>query len=96
MDKHQKVMELIEEIENSKEDSGRTYKAITFNKPKKPLLINTETGVATDAIAQTNIITEHFRNMFPKEDIESLPYIQPLKMDLPTQIEEVEKAVKAL
>ena len=92
-------MEQIEVIEKSQDDSGRMYKAIkviTSNKTNKPLLVNAEKGVTADAVAQSKIITDHFRSMFSKDEVEALPEILPQRMDPPFQREEVEKAVKAL
>lgn len=60
-----------------------TIKVIISNKANKPLLIKAKEGVTADAVAQSKIITDHFKLMFSKEEIEALPEITPQEMDPP-------------
>lgn len=80
MVQRQKIMEQIEGIDNSKDNSGRMYKAvkaITANKPEKPLPINTEKIQAADATAQVKIISNHFNtiSMFWKKEMVVAPEV---------------------
>ena len=93
------IIDHLREIENSKDDSGRMYKAVKAiqqNRKRKPLQIETGDGITAEPTAQARIITEHFKSMFTKEDIDALPNIPPHKMNPPFTRTEVEKAVKAL
>ena len=58
-----RIESLTEDIENSKEDSTRMYKAVRAvqaTKQKKKLIVEGEKGLATNEGEQASIITNHF------------------------------------
>lgn len=94
------IMDYKEEIENSGNDSGRMYKAVKAVQsiPKrKPVQIQTaDGGIAAEPSAQVDIVTDHFRRMFSKEDIDDMPTIKPQQINPLFSKEEIKKAVKSL
>ena len=89
----------IEEIENSKNDSTRMYKAIRKiyrNKPKQPLIVEKDEGVTCDEETATETITDYFKFMFNKENQTKMEEIKPTEMNTPFDEEEVAEAVNSL
>ncbi len=94
-----KVESLTEEIEKSKDDSTRMYKAIRAmqtTKRKKKLIVQGDKGIATNEKQQASIITAHFEGVFRAENEEEIEHIPPAEMRQPFTEYEVAKAVKTL
>jgi exonuclease III len=96
---HQLVLNLADEVEKSRDDSSRMYKAIEvfrLGKKQPQLQVDTDSGVTTDATIQIDIITNHFKEMFTKSNLKKLQDISPVPIEPPFSREEVETAVRAL
>ena len=94
-----RLIKQIEDIENSKNDSTRMYKAIRNicrDKPKSPLLIAGEDGVTCDEKTATEKITSYFKQMFSKENQAEMSEIKPTEMNIPFDEEEVAEAIDSL
>ena len=100
--KHEKQTEIehqIEEIEKSRNDSTRMYKAIRsirITDPQKQLLIDGKDGKTTDETEQVKIITDHFRNTFYDETTTPMKHVPPKEMVRPFTQEEIKNAIKSL
>ena len=97
--KEKKIEREIEEIERSKDDSNRMYKAmknIQRMKPKAPLVVDHDGGITTDPETQVGIISEFFEKMFFSMGAEEIENIPPEKMTIPFTEEEVKKAIASL
>ena len=98
-EKTQKILEQVEEIENSKDDSNRMYKAVRQlqqSKPKKKLAVDGENGLTINAKEQVEIITKHFKSVFHADSEKEIPEVKPTEMTTPFTVTEVQKAVKSL
>lgn len=65
--KEEKLLEDISEIENSKDDSSRMYKAVrqlNRSKPKSKILVETDDGVTANESEASEIITKFFENVY--------------------------------
>lgn len=97
--RHKTILDLVEEVERSKNDSRKMFRALEvfrLDRKKPQLQIETGDGITLNATIQTSIITEHFKGMFTKEDAETLPSIKPIQISPPFSRSEIEKATKAL
>ncbi|KAK4307730.1 hypothetical protein Pmani_020520 [Petrolisthes manimaculis] len=97
--KHKKIVEQIEEIEKTADDSYRMYKAvktIANNEKRKPLLVEGENGLTSDEQEQTNIIAKYFQEMFSDQTIEEIRDIPPKEIIPPFSTKEVQDAIASL
>lgn len=98
-EKHQRIIENIQEIESSKNDSQRMFKAIRAiqsTTTPTPLYIDTENGITADSQQQITIITNFFKEMFTHKDMAAIPNIPPTEMIRPFNKEEIQQAVRAM
>lgn len=89
----------IEEIENTKDDSNRMYKAVRNlqrMKKKEPLVVQSGEGITTDTNEQIRIVGEFFEGMFSSDKEPEIEDIAPRAMAVPFTEGEVTKAVKSL
>jgi hypothetical protein len=94
-----RLIKNIEDIENSKDDSNRMYKAIrniNRQKPKESLLVEKENGTTSNEEEVVEIITDFFRKTFNQENQTPILNIKPTEMKVPFTEEEVDKAIKSL
>ena len=97
-DKDREIEDLVQEIENSKDDSRRMYiamKKLQITEPKKNIIVQGPNGKVTDGKEQADIVRNHFEKMFFSEEEEE-PNIPPARMDPPFTAEEIRKAVTSL
>ena len=93
-----KIERQIEEIEKTKDDSTRMFKAIkdlNKMKSKTPLLIKTENGYTANEQDQTKLIAKYFEKQFYKNR-SPLPNIPPKEMKIPFNNEEIQIAINQL
>ena len=98
-EKEQAIEREIQDIENTKDDSNRMYKAVRNlqrMKKKEPLLIKTEDGLTTDTDEQVKVISEFFKQMFTSAEACEIEAIPPTPMTIPFTEQEIHKAVKSL
>ena len=99
---HEKQTEMehqIEEIEKSRNDSTRMYKAIRsirITDPQKQLLIDVKDGKTTDETEQVKIITDHFINTIYDEATTPMKHVPPKEMVRPFTQEEIKNAIRSL
>ena len=89
----------IEEIEKSKDDSHRMFKAIRVIQKKRdtePLIIKKGDNIIGNTEEKIEEISKHFQKCFQCTEPESIPDIVPQKLKIPFTVSEVEKAVKSL
>ena len=89
----------IEEIEKSRNDSTRMYKAIRsirITDPQKQLLIDGKDGKTTDETEQVKIITDHFRNTFYDETTTPMKHVPLKEMVRPFTQEEIRNGIRSL
>jgi len=94
-----RLIKEIEEIENSKNDSTRMYKAIrkiSRDKPKQPIIVEKKEGVTCDENTATEVITNYFKLMFNDENQTKMDEIKPTEMSIPFEEEEIADAIKSL
>ena len=102
MKKHEekRIESKLRDIESSKNDSSRMFRAIKEiqrNKPKPSLLIKTVNGGYTiNEKEQSEIIATYFKNQFYKNTPPSNTNVEPVQMLQPFTATEVEKAIKKL
>ena len=97
----QKIEELSKEIENTKNDSNRMYKAVSalkITEPKKRLIVEdlNRNGLVTNEEEQIKLISSHFENVFKCEGNNHQQSIPPTEMEKPFTSVEIGKAVKGL
>ena len=94
-----KLMENIQEIEDSKDDSIRMYKAlkqINRSKPKSEIIVkNEQNRLTSNEKGAVEIITKFFYEMFDCEETD-LEHIKPAQMKVPFTETEVRKAIHSL
>ena len=98
-EKTRKIENEIREIEQSKDDSNRMYKAIKAiqrMKPKTPLVIEDTDGVTTDEKRQVELITDFFEKMFCTNTAEKIEEIQPKSMNEKFTEKEIKEAIQSL
>ena len=98
-EKHQRTLENIKEIEESRNESQRMYKAvkaIQSTTTQAQLYIEKEDGYTTNPEQQIEIITDFFRGMFSQKDLAKLSEIPPMKMEEPFTKSEIHQAVNSL
>ncbi len=89
----------IREIEESKDDSNRMYKAVRNlqrMQKKEPLQIDSDDGITTDPKEQAEIVTKFFEKMFQAEEVSTIEEIPPAKMSREFEEQEIRSAVKSL
>ncbi len=94
-----RIIEDMEEIENSKDDSTKMYKAIRKQqrtKPKDEIMVDSEEGLTASSEEATKIVTNHFKKMFNAENQRKFHEVPPAEMKIPFTKEEVSKAIKSL
>ena len=88
-----------EEIEQSRNDSTRMYKAIRsirITDSQKQLLIDGKDGNTTDETEQLKIITDYFITTLYDETTTPMKHIAPTEMLTPFTKEEIKKATRSL
>ena len=94
-----KLMENIQEIEDSKDDSIRMYKAlkqINRNKPKSEIIVkNEQNRLTSNEKEAVEIIAKFFYEMFDGEETD-LEHIKLAQMKVPFTETEVRKAINSL
>jgi hypothetical protein len=93
------ILEMVEEVENSKDDSRRMFKVVKNLqriKEKKKIVVDGENGKTTDESQQVKIVTSFFSQMFNKATEEQIEKITPVPMTTPFSKEEIKKAAKSL
>ena len=98
-EKNDHFLELIEEINNSKDDSRRMFQAVkTINRKKEnSVFVNDENGnLVVDTKSKIKEISKHFEQVFQKGNIIDCPDIKPQKLSTPFTTEEIQKAIKSL
>ena len=98
-EKTRKIENEIREIEQSKDDSNRMYKAIKAiqrMKPKTPLVIEDTDGVTTDEKRQVELITDFFEKMFCTNTAEKIEEVQPKSMNEKFTEKEIKEAIQSL
>ena len=96
---NKKVLELIETVENSKNDSRRMFKAIEAIKCKSagPLKVTNKQGdIVNSRKQQIEVISEYFESVFHPPDAEPFPEISPQKLQTPFTQQEITNAIRAL
>ena len=96
---NKKIIEQIEEIEKSKEDSHRMFKAVKVlknNEKRKPLMVQGESGLTSNPEAQVKIVAEYFNSTFTEKDLEEIADIPPTPIEPPFTEEEIKSAIKTL
>jgi hypothetical protein len=97
--KHDKLYETIEEINASKDDSRRMFKAVKSitRKQDNTVFVQDENGhLVGNTKAKIKEITEHFKSAFQKDNAINCPNIEPSKLTIPFTKEEVKKAISSL
>ena len=97
MEVERKIITIVAEIENTKDDSYKMFKAVRgLNqiKQKQPLLIETENGVTSNQKEQVRIVTIFFKEFFNNPEMPRLLNIPPSKMNKPFTTEEIKLASK--
>ena len=98
-EENNKILEHIQEIENSKNDSRRMFKATKLiqRKNNNNVCIKTCDGKIVNSTNQKlEIITKYFESVFNPDDIGEFPHIPPQKLNEPFTSEEIRKAIKSL
>ena len=98
-EKYQRLNDHVAEIQQSRDDSTRMFKAIRAiqsTTAPPPLVINTPDGVSANPDQQIEIVTKFFKSTFTAENIPKLPDVPPMKMKREFTKEEVQAAVKSL
>ena len=97
--------EPIDEIEACKNDSNRLFATmrILYRKHPSDLLIERQVAnnqskktVTACPRQQVQLITNHFTNVFSKQDEPEIPRVKPVKMKIPFTEEEVQRAIKSM
>ncbi len=94
-----RIVEDLEKIEKSKDDSTRMYKAIRKqqrNKPKDEIMVDGTEGMTANEKEATDIVTDFFKNMFNAENQKKFGDIPPSQMKIPFTKGEVGEAIKSL
>ena len=97
--KHQKLMEQIEDTKNSKEDPSRMFKVvktIANNEKKTPLLVQGKEGLTSELSEQADLIAKHFENTFSEENLRNIREILAKEISPLFTAKEVGKAIKSL
>ena len=98
-DDQKTILEMVEEVENSKDDSRRMFNVVKNLQritEKKKIVVDGENGKITDEIQQVKIVTSYFSDMFNKVTEEQIEKITPVPMTTPFSKEEIKKAAKSL
>eukprot|EP00794_Sanderia_malayensis_P004055 gene4055-4606_t len=93
------ILDLVEIIENSKDDSQRMFQAVKQlqrGKEKKKLIVDSENGKTTNENKQVQIVSEFFDKMFNKSTEKEIEAIPPKKMKQLFAKEEIKNAVMSL
>ena len=93
-----KLLQQIEVIEKSKNDSRRMFNAIKVlnSKPNSVSVKNKEGNIVNSRHQQIEIITDYFSSVFHPENTPDFPDLQPKKLDKPFSVEEISCAIKSL
>ena len=92
------VLEQIDIIENSKNDSRRMFKAVDAIKSKAggTLKVCNRNGETLNSRQQQiEAISEHFKTVFSPSDAEPFPDIPPQRLKIPFTQQEITTAIKA-
>ena len=99
MEETQTILDAVTEIEETRDNSGKMYKAIRALqniKPKQPLLIETDNGVTTNQEEQVKIITKFFKEFSNNPNMPETLNATPQAMNRPFTTEEIKSAIKNL
>ena len=94
-----KLLEEIEAIENSKDDSHRMFKAVKVIQNKKEnsdLIVKRGDELLCKPEDKIEAITNHFKSVFQSDNITPIPHIKPQELDNSFNADEIAKAVKSL
>jgi hypothetical protein len=97
--RHHNTMVQVENIEKLKNDSNKMFQAVRATQrmdTKKPLQVNTDSGITTSTEKQIEIVTRHFQQALTTDTSGERVDIPPTKMESPFTPEEIAKAVKSL
>ena len=97
--KHNKIIEGIQEVERHHEDSGKMYAAVKILQGKRkkiPLLVDTKYGITTHEQTQVDIITDFYEKQFNQLDVTGILDAKPCAMIIPFKKDEVNKAINRL
>ena len=98
-EKEKKIERELKEIEDTKDDSNRMYKAVRNlqrMKKKDHLLVQSEDGLTTNPEEQINIISKFFHDMFTTDNTDEIENIPPSQMRTPFTATEVHAAIRSL
>ena len=98
-EKRERIEREIAEIEGTKNDSNKMFKAIKNiqrMKKKDPLVIESEDGKTTDPEKQIEIVSTFFKKMFNSIDAKQIEEIPPKEMSMRFSEEEVRRAITSL
>ena len=65
-------------------------------KPKQQLILQGKEGLTSNEHDCAKILTEYFSKVFFKEDATPMPHIEPSKMGMPFETQEVRKAINSM
>ena len=94
-----RIINEIETIENSKDDSYRMFNAsknLARKKPKESIVVDTREGKTSNDDEAIKIVTTFFEKTFNAENQKPIPRLTPTEMVNPFTDAEVEKAIKSL
>ena len=98
-EKRKQFNEVIKEINDSKDDSRRMFKAIKEINRKKDNTIfvkNAEGDYVTSNKAKIDEISKHFKDVFQKGNIIPCPSLKPSNLRNPFTKNEIQKAISSL
>lgn len=98
-EKLQHITNIVEEINNSKDDSRRMFRAVkeTNRKKSNNIIVKNKKGeYITRNKAKIEEISEHFRDVFQSGNIIPCPDVTPTKLNIPFTTKEVKKAIDSL
>ena len=97
-EKERKEIEKLKEIENSKCDSRRMFKALNIlhKKTSADICIKKDDRAVNSTTEKIEIITEYFKTVFKKETAQDVPPFIPQKLDNPFTLEEIGSAIRKL
>ena len=94
-----KILSLVEEIENTKDDSRRMFQVVKHlqkRNDKNKVIVDGKDGKTTNEKQQVEIVSKFFEEMFNKNTEKDIENIEPHKMKVPFNTEEIRKAAKSL
>lgn len=99
IEESKRLLEDIKDIEDSKDDSTKMFKALrkmTRNKPKTSIIVDGENGQTTNEQDAADIITNFFEKCFNADNQTDIPNMKPTEMKAPFSETEVKDAIDSL